>query len=75
MYTLVDINEQKELEQASELVDLFNKLDRFTAERKPVVIIDDSAEVKAGNMIAWDYAGKTINLDGYYFHTDKLLVR
>lgn len=56
MYNLVDISSRVQLEQAYELVDLFKKLDKFTENGKPVVITDELGEIKAGNMLAWQWA-------------------
>lgn len=60
MYNLVELPSRVQLEQAYTLSDLFKKLDHFTERGKRVVITDESGEVKAGNMLAWDYAGIAI---------------
>jgi hypothetical protein len=59
MYNLVDPETMQNLDQSYELVDLFKKLDSYTAKNRKVVIIKDG-EVKAGNLIAFEYAGKQL---------------
>jgi hypothetical protein len=60
MYNLVDPLTHVQLEQAHELVDLFKKLDSYTAQNRLIVITDESGEVVAGNVIAMQFAGLTI---------------
>jgi hypothetical protein len=55
MYNLIDISQNTNIDQASELVDLFRKLDKYTEAGKPVVIVKDG-EIKAGNSLAWSWS-------------------
>lgn len=65
MYYLID-PERKTLEtEAHELVTLFAQLDRFTKMKRPVVITDETGEVRAGNSLGWPYVDKTVKPERY----------
>jgi len=60
MYNLVDPLTNVQVEQSYELVDLFKKLDLYTKKNRQIVITNEQGEVVAGNLIAFEYAGKTL---------------
>lgn len=60
MYNLIDPLTRVQVEQSYELVDLFKKLDTYTAKKRMIVITNEQGEVVAGNVIAFEYAGKVL---------------
>lgn len=62
MYELLDLlapNGPKKLGESTALIDLWNQLDGFTAQKREVVITKNG-EVVAGNALAIRFAGTTI---------------
>lgn len=60
MYYLIDPVSKKLIDKSSNLVDLFEQLDTFTKKARPVVITDETGEVKAGNTRGWPYVDQTV---------------
>lgn len=65
MYYLIDPLGKQLMSEAHELVTLFAQLDRFTKAGRPVVITDETGEVRAGNSLGWPYVDKTVKPERY----------
>ena len=65
MYYLIDPMSKVLLDKNKELVRLFEQLDRYTKQARPIVITDETGEVRAGNSRGWPYVDQTVKPERY----------
>ena len=57
-YTLINPATRRKLGQSADLSELFNQLEHYTKQGKPVAIANAAGEMRAGNMLAAPYMGR-----------------
>lgn len=67
MYYMIDPMSKVMIDKSDELADLFKQLDIFTKRSRPIVITDETGEVRAGNTLGWPYVDQTVKPERYHF--------